>query len=108
MWSHAGLRSGDAAGHPDAFPTESVDGTPHLTYFADDTSFVWSGDIARPIQVCPGGYGEAVTDEIWPIDVPALANVVPAGWTLAWALCTFRAVCDQWLRETPTTETGDV
>lgn len=80
-------------------PNESADGTPHMTYYdtATETSFVWSGSAERPIEVCPGGYGEAVTAEIDPVDVPALdrAERMPAYQLLA----VFRSVCDQWLRE---------
>jgi hypothetical protein len=82
-----------------AGPTESLDGTVHLTYFDVDTqaSFVWSGSAERPIEVSIGGYGEPVMDEIWPVDVPAMD-----AWTRLSpmeALRVFRAVCDQWLTE---------
>lgn len=38
------------------------DGLAHLTIFVNNTSFVWDGGEA--IEVCPGGYGEPVTDTI--------------------------------------------
>lgn len=73
------------------YPTEARDGTPHLTYYAGDTSFVWSGNIEHPIQVCPGGYGEPVVDHVWPhLGHQGLV-------TLLVALRVFRATCDQWL-----------
>jgi hypothetical protein len=75
------------------YPTEAADGTPHLTYFEDGVSFVWSGNIERPIQVCPGGDGEPVADTIWPPDYFGLADPWPA--PLVW----FRKVCDQWLAD---------
>lgn len=84
-------------GNPQDYPTEAADGTVHLAYFAEDTSFIWSGSAERPIQVCPGGYGEPVTDTIEPIDVPAMAGAHRM--TLYQVMHTFRLVCDQYLRE---------
>lgn len=74
------------------YPTEGADGTPHLTYYVDDVSFVWSGNIERPIQVCPGGYGEPVVDTIWPDNPDQLRGLWPD--PLRW----FRDACDDWLR----------
>lgn len=83
--------------YPDHYPSEAADGTPHLTYFADNTSFVWSGSAERPVQVCPGGYGEPVAATFEPMDVPDMD-----GWhrmSPMRALTVFKSVCDQWLRE---------
>lgn len=71
-------------------PTEAADGTPHLAYFAEGVSFVWSGNAEHPIQVCPGGYGEPVADTVW-FDPEAL--------DLPWVLTDFRRRCDRWLTE---------
>lgn len=71
------------------YPTEARDGTPHLAYFAEGVSFVWSGNIEHPIQVCPGGYGEPVVDTI---DFPR-----PQAVTWWVVLHEFRKACDRWL-----------
>jgi hypothetical protein len=92
-WSMAGLASGDG-GLPSDYPTEAADGSAHLTYFAEDTSFVWSGSAERPIQVCPGGYGEPVTDVIW----PDWMGYDPGDRALPTMLVRFRQSCDEYLR----------
>lgn len=95
-WSHAGLSSGDRSSVP-TYPTEAADGTPHLTYFADNVSFVWSGNIEHPIQVCSGGYGEDVTDRI---EIPHDFTMLGLnGASLPQLLRTFRRVCHTWLTE---------
>lgn len=45
---------------------QNEDGTVHLAYYDAWTSmsFVWSGILGEPIEVCPGGYGEPPTDQI--------------------------------------------
>jgi hypothetical protein len=80
------------------YPTEAADGTPHLSYFAGDTSFVWSGSAERPVQVCPGGYGEPVRDTFW-------LGLRPGGLDRGWRvplhimLDEFRRACEQYLHE---------
>lgn len=72
-------------------PTEAADGTPHLAYFVDGVSFVWSGNLEHPIQVCPGGYGERVKYEFMLPRPPAI--------TMPVILRCFRDACDRWLDE---------
>jgi hypothetical protein len=73
---------------------EDEDGTPHLSYFAESTSFVWSGSAERPIQVCDGAAGELVTDTIW-LPNPDSPGVM----ALPLALTVFKRACDDYLRE---------
>lgn len=85
---------------PAGYPSEAADGTPHLTYFADDTSFVWSGSAERPVQVCPGGYGEPVNDTFY-VTFGGDGTTVqpPPNWVpLHLALAEFRRACDEYLR----------
>lgn len=75
---------------------EDEDGTPHLSYFAEQTSFVWSGSAERPIQVCDGAAGEPVTDTIDPtkhITQSEWVDLRPLG-----LLSMFKDICDTYLR----------
>ena len=36
------------------------DGTAGLEFFADDHAFTWTGNLADPVEISPGGYGEPV------------------------------------------------
>lgn len=76
----------------DAMPREDADGTAFLSYFAENTSFVWSGSAERPVQVCDGGAGEPVTDVFW-LDWPG-----PYGPGHIAVLDLFRRACDHYLR----------
>jgi len=60
---------------PDTEP--NADGQAHVAYFAGNTSFVWNG--GNRIGVCPGGYGEPITD--W-IPAPHGAAALSAAQTL--------------------------
>lgn len=71
---------------------EDADGTPHLSYFAEGISFVWSGSAERPIQVCPGGAGEPVRYEFWPDFVGGGAPI--PGHQL---IRLFQLACDSWI-----------
>jgi hypothetical protein len=85
-----GVYSGEAVAPTDR-RFENADGTAHLAYYAEDVSFVWSGSAERPIQVCPGGYGEPPVAVVWP-------NLGHEGLvTLQVALRVFRETCDEWL-----------
>lgn len=73
---------------------QSADGRPHLSYYAEHTSFCWSGNPMEPVEVSYGGAGEPVTALI---EMP----VEPARATLEEHADLFRTVCDQYLREVP-------
>lgn len=76
---------------------QDEDGRPHFTYFDHGTqlSFVWSGDFREPIQVCHGGYGEPVVDNIGSTDffAPREGVVLPQAWLLA-----FQMTCDEYIK----------
>lgn len=76
-------------------PFENADGIPHLTFYDpnENISFVWSGDFDRPIQVCPGGYGEPAAAEIDVSCDPMQEMDFPVGIFLAW----FRGQCRLWV-----------
>lgn len=81
---------------------EDADGTPHLSYFAESTSFVWSGSAERPIQVCDGAAGEPCTDTIWLDEEFGDGSDVrpPAAWVpFHHMLAAFQRRCDRYLRE---------
>lgn len=40
---------------------QDADGTPFISYFAKETSFIWDG-LSTTVQVCDGAAGEPVTD----------------------------------------------
>lgn len=49
-------------GVPTPRPTrQDADGTPFISYFAKETSFIWDG-LSTTVQVCDGAAGEPVTD----------------------------------------------
>lgn len=62
---------------PDTSP--NADGQAHVAYYAGHTSFVWNG--GDLIGVCPGGYGEPITD--W-IPAPHGAAEMTAAQALLW------------------------
>lgn len=71
---------------------QSADGTPFVSYFAEQTSFCWTGDPGEPIEVSSGYSGAPVTAFI---EMP----VEPARATLAEHAALFKEVCDQYLSD---------
>lgn len=78
-------------------PREVEDGMVHLAYFDKErcVSFVWSGRMDHPIEVCPGGYAEPVVALIPSPNAPGLS--------LSGALAYLKAVSDAWLTMNPET-----
>ena len=73
---------------------QNEDGVPHLAYFNKEfnLSFVWSGQVGEPIDICPGGYGEPAVHQILMDTGQALKEASIHDW-LAW----FRGVCEEWI-----------
>ncbi|GAB2864673.1 hypothetical protein [Nocardioides pacificus] len=74
-------------------PGTVVDGDPHLAYCDKPSglSFVWTGDLAEPIHVQHGGYGEPTIALIDPAPLYPGGHETPAE-VLAW----FARTCERW------------
>ena len=77
--------------------TQSLNGRPHLAYYDEGVSFVWSGSLTEPIEVCPGGYGEPVKARINLLADLGLVAHMQTARTAKDVVRAFGDICEAWL-----------
>ena len=62
----------------------SQDGTSHFTFYINDAqlSFIWDGDLAHPVEMEHGGYGEPLIAVVTVHEADLPSDLSATGWLL--------------------------
>ncbi len=78
--------------HIPGWTSRHRDGRPGIEYFTGGIAFAWTGSLADPVEISPGGYGEPVEHLLDLSNLLAMPRQ-----PLDNAFDDFARLCDEWL-----------